>query len=39
MIAMAFLPQNLVLPVMGITIALLLVVPYVYSYMLYRKGI
>lgn len=39
MIAMTFLPQNVVRPVILGMIVLLIVVPYAYSYALYRKGI
>ncbi len=39
MIAMAFLPQNIVQLVIVGMIIVLIVVPYAYSYALYRKGI
>lgn len=39
MIAMAFLPQKMVQPMIVGTIVVLIVVPYAYSYALYRKGI
>ncbi len=39
MIAMAFLPQNIVQLVIAGMIIVLIVVPYAYSYTLYRKGI